>query len=126
MNLLDLKQKFILSKCVTLTLLVLLVFFPAPATFFFISFMLGFVRAVRNVVYPPSVKKFAARTDATAYFSAAPMLTLPFAAGFPLLFGKMLDQLAWMQQDSYRLLFSVSACFILFTLYLSTRVDYRS
>ncbi len=126
MNLLDLKQKFILSKCVSLTLLVLLVFFPSPAAFFVISFMLGFVRAVRNVVYPPTVKKFAARADATPYFSVAPMITLPFAAGFPLLFGKMLDQLAWMQQDSYRLLFSLSGCFILLTLYLSTKVDYRS
>ncbi|MEJ2058079.1 MAG: MFS transporter [Desulfofustis sp.] len=125
MNLLSLKQKFILSKWITLTLLILLVFFPAPATFFLISFLLGFVRAIRNVVYPPSIKKFAARADATPYFSMAPVLTLPFAAGYPLIFGKMLDQLAWMQQDSYRLLFGVSACFILFTLYLSSRVDYR-
>ncbi len=125
MNLLTLKQKFILSKFVTLTLLVLLVLFPSPATFFVISFMLGFVRAIRNVVYPPSVKKFAAKTDATPYFSMAPLLTLPFAAGYPLVFGKMLDQLAWMEQDSYRLLFSLSALIILITLYLSTKVDYH-
>lgn len=125
MNLLGLKQKFILSKCVTLSLLILLVFFPSPAAFFVISFMLGFVRAVRNVVYPPSIKKFSAKADATPYFSMAPVLTLPFAAGYPLLFGKMLDHLAWMQQDSYRLLFGVSAAFILLTLYLSTRVDFR-
>lgn len=124
MNLLNLKQKFILSKCVTLTLLILLIFFPSAAAFFVISFMLGFVRAVRNVVYPPSVKKFAAKTDVTPYFSMAPVMTLPFAAGYPLLFGKMLDQLAWMQQDSYRLLFGVSACIILLTLYLSTKVDF--
>jgi len=125
MNLLSLKQKFILSKCVTLSLLMLLVFFPSPAAFFVISFMLGFVRAVRNVVYPPSIKMFSGKADATPYFSMAPVLTLPFAAGYPLMFGKMLDQLAWMQQDSYRLLFGVSALFILLTLYLSTRVDFR-
>ena len=124
MDLLSLKQKFILSKLVTLALLTLLVFFPSAPVFFVISFLLGFVRAIRNVVYPPSVKRFAARTDATPYFSMAPLLTLPFAAGYPLLFGKMLDYFAWMQQDSYRLLFGVSAAIILFTLFLSFRVDY--
>ncbi len=126
MDLLSLKQKFILSKFVTLALLCLLVFFPSPPAFFVISFMLGFVRAIRNVVYPPSVKRFAARTDATPYFSMAPVLTLPFAAGYPLLFGKMLDYLAWLQQDSYRLLFGISALIILTTLYLSFQVDYSS
>ncbi len=126
MNLLPLKQKFILSKCVTLTLLLLLVFLPSTTTFFVISYMLGFARAVRNVVYPPSVKKFAAKTDATPYYSMAPVLSLPFAAGYPLFFGKMLDHLAYLQQDSYRLLFSVSALIILITLYLSFKIDYGS
>ena len=126
MNLFNLKQKFILSKFVTLALLTLLVFFPSAPAFFVISFMLGFVRAIRNVVYPPSVKRFAARTDATPYFSMAPLLTLPFAAGYPLLFGKLLDHFAWLQQDSYRLLFGVSAGIILITLYLSFQVDFSS
>lgn len=126
MNLLTLKQKFILSKFFTLALLCLLVFFPAAPVFFVISFLLGLVRAIRNVVYPPSVKRFSAQTDATPYFSMAPVLTLPFAAGYPLLFGKMLDSLAWLQQDSYRLLFGVSAVIIMFTLYLSFQVDYGS
>jgi Na+/melibiose symporter-like transporter len=126
MNLLSLKHKFILSKFVTLALLCLLVFFPSGPVFFLISFMLGFVRAIRNVVYPPSVKRFASRTDATPYFSMAPVLTLPFAAGYPLLFGKMLDHLTWLQQDSYRLLFGVSALIILVTLYLSFKLDYGS
>lgn len=124
MDLLNLKQKFILSKLVTLSLLALLVFFPSPATFFFISFMLGFVRAIRNVVYPPAIKRFAAKADATSYFSMAPVLTLPFAAGYPLFFGKMLDLLDWMGQDSYRLLFTISAVIILFTLYLSFKIDF--
>ncbi len=124
MNLLSLKHKFILSKFATLALLFLLVFFPSGPVFFLISFMLGFVRAIRNVVYPPSVKRFASRPDATPYFSMAPVLTLPFAAGYPLLFGKMLDELSWMQQDSYRLLFGISALIILVTLYLSFKIDF--
>ena len=51
-------------------------------------------------------------------------LFLPFAAGYPLFFGKMLDHLAYLQQDSYRLLFSVSVLVILITLYLSLKIDY--
>ena len=124
MNLLTLKQKFILGKVVTLSLLALLVVFPSHLTFFFISFMLGFVRAIRNVVYPPAIKKFAAKADATPYFSMAPVLTLPFAAGYPLFFGKMLDLLAWMGEDSYRLLFTLSGAILLVTLYLSCKIDF--
>lgn len=126
MNLLSLKQKLILSKTVTLTLLLLLIFLPGPISFFIISFLLGFVRAIRNMVYPPSVKKFAARTDATPYFALAPILTIPVGSGIPLLFGKMLDYLAYMGADAYRLLFACAALFVLVTLYFSLKTDYTA
>lgn len=126
MNLLSLKQKFVLSKGVTVTLLLLLVFFPAAPTFFVISFMLGFVRGTRNMVYSPSVRRFTSRTDMTPYFSIAPVLTLPFAAGFPLLFGWMLDNLAYLQADSYRLLFGISMLFSVAAFFLSLNINYRT
>lgn len=126
MNLLSLKQKFVLSKGVTVTLLLLLVFFPAAPTFFVISFMLGFVRGTRNMVYSPSVRRFTSRTDMTPYFSIAPVLTLPFAAGFPLLFGWMLDNLAYLQADSYRLLFGISMLFSVAAFFLSLKINYRT
>jgi MFS family permease len=125
MNLLGLKQKFILSKCVTLVLLMLLIFLPSYIVFFLISYMLGFVRAIRNMVYPPSVKKFAEKTDATSYFALAPIITLPITAGYPLVFGKTLDYLHFMQEDAYKLLFGLSALFILITLYFSVKTDYE-
>ncbi len=124
MNLLSLKQKFVMSKFVTFALLVLLVAFPDRTIFFLISYMLGVGRAVHNMVYPTSVKHFARKADVTSYFSLAPIMTLPFAAGFPLLFGWLLDRLAFMQADSYRLLFGVSALLSLLTIYLSLRTDY--
>jgi MFS family permease len=124
LNLLRLKQKFILSKCITFLLLVLLVFFPGPTSFFLISYMLGVVRAIRNMVYPPSVKKFSGKVDSTAYFALAPILTIPIGSGFPLLFGKILDYLSYMQEDAYKILFSFSALFILVTLYLSLKIDF--
>lgn len=124
MNLLSLKQKFIMSKGVTFFLLVLLVMFPGQIVFFLVSYMLGFGRAIHNMVYPPSVKHFSGKSDATSYFSLAPILTLPIAAGYPLLFGWLLDYLSFMQADSYRVLFGVSALFALLTIYLSCRTDY--
>lgn len=125
MNLLGLKQKLVLSKFVTLLLLTLLTLFPGYYTFLLISYLLGFGRAIRNMIYAPSVKKFAGKSDATAYFSFAPILTIPVGSGFPLLFGKALDWLSFMQADGYRLLFVLSAAFILVTLYFSIKTDYR-
>ena len=125
LNYLDLKQKFILSKIVTLLLLCLLIFFPGDAVFFLVSYMLGFGRATRNMVYPPSVKKFAARSDATSYFALAPILTLPVTAGYPLLFGTLLDRLAGLGQLSYQILFGLSALIALAALVLALATDYR-
>jgi MFS family permease len=124
MDLLSLKRKFVLSKYVTVALLLLLVLFPAPAIFFLISYLLGFARAIRNMVYAPSVKKFAAKSDVTPYFSMAPLLTLPFAAGYPLIFGGLLDRLSFLQQDAYRLLFAVSVLFVIISLILAIKIDY--
>lgn len=125
MNLFSLKQKLFISKGVTFLLLVLLAFLPNLVTFFLISYLLGVGRAVRNMVYPPSVKKFAGKSDTTAYFAFAPILTLPIGSGFPLVFGKTLDSLSFMGADAYRLLFSGSALFILATLYFTVKTDYK-
>lgn len=125
MNLLRIKQKLFLSKGITFLLLLLLALFPSYFTFFIISFLLGVGRAIRNMVYPPSVRKFADKTDNTAYFALAPILTLPIGSGFPLLFGKMLDSLSFMGADAYRLLFGVSALFILATCYFTVKTDYE-
>jgi hypothetical protein len=110
---------------ITVLLLGLLVFFPGDVVFFLVSFMLGFGRATRNMVYPPSVKKFAGRSDATSYFALAPILTLPVTAGYPLLFGNMLDRLAGLGQQSYQILFGFSALIALVALGLALATDYR-
>jgi len=124
MNLFSLKQKLYLSKTITLLVLALLIVSPGYWTFFLISFLLGFGRAIRNMVYPPSVKKFAGRGDATAYYSLAALLTLPVGAGFPLAFGRALDALSFLGADAYRLLFVLSALFVLSTLHFTVRTDF--
>jgi len=125
LNILSLKQKFVLSKFITVLLLGLLIFFPGYIVFFLVSYMLGFGRATRNMVYPPSVKKFAARSDATSYFALAPILTLPVTAGYPLLFGNMLDRLAGMGQVSYQILFGLSALIAAAAACLALMTDYQ-
>ena len=124
MNLFGLKQKFVLSKGLTAAALVLLALFPYYPMFFLVSFMLGFVRGVRNMVYAPSIKKFSGRPDATSYFAFAPVLTLPLTVGYPLFFGKALDLLASFDQYAYQFLFLVSALAALFSLFCAVRTDY--
>ncbi len=125
LNFFSLKQKFVLSKIITVLMLSLLIFCPGYAVFFLVSYMLGFGRATRNMVYPPSVKKFAAKSDATSYFALAPILTLPVTAGYPLLFGNMLDRLAGMGQMSYQILFGLSALIAAVAACLAMITDYR-
>lgn len=124
LNLLHIKQKLILSKCLSLVALVLLILLPAKWCFFLISFILGMVRAIRNVVYTPSIKKFSGKTDATAYFALAPLLTLPIGFGLPLIFGKTLDMLSSMGATSYKMLFGIAIGFILVTFYFTLKTNY--
>ncbi len=124
MNLLSLKKKFILGKGVALIVLMMLIALPNLATFFGVSYLLGFVRAIRNMVYAPAVKQFSGKADVTPYFSLAPVLTLPIAAGFPLLFGKMLDLLSFMAADAYKVMFGVAALGVFGTLICSVRTDF--
>lgn len=124
LNLLQIKQKFILAKCLSLIALTLLILSPAKWCFFLISFLLGMVRAIRNVVYTPSIKKFSGKTDATAYFALAPLLTLPIGFGLPLMFGKTLDLLSPMGADSYKILFGIAIGCILVTFYFTLKTNY--
>jgi len=125
LNLLPLKNKFVLSKCIALTTMVLLITAAGQWVFFLISFLLGMVRATRNMVYTPSVKKLSGKTDATGYFALAPILTAPIGFGFPLLFGSLLDTLSHLGPYSYKLLFAASAIFLLITFYFTLKTDYE-
>lgn len=126
MNLLSLKQKFVLGKTITLSLLLVLIVFPSLPAFFLVSYLLGLVRAIRNMVYAPAVKNFCGKVDVTPYFSLAPILTLPVAVGYPLLFGRLLDLLAGLGADSYRVVFGISFLFICLTLVLSLYTDFTT
>ncbi len=126
LNLLKIKQKFILSKGLTGIALLLLITVPGIWSFFLISFLLGMTRAIRNMVYTPSVKFFSGKSDATDYFALGPLLTAPIAFGFPLLFGKILDLTSALGATSYKILFGASTILLLVTFVFTLQTNYQT
>jgi len=122
---LRMRDKYILSKSATVTALILIVLFQDYWSFLLASFLFGASRGTRMIVFGPSVRKLSGLSDATSYFAAAPLLTLLFATGMPLVFGKFLDRFAWLGGDSYRIVFAVSALLIVSTLFFLLKVDFE-
>ena len=74
LNLLSLKSKFLSTKLIGLMILLILIFFPGFTGFLWASFLMGFCRGARGLVYSPAIKNFCKREDTTGYFAAAPLL----------------------------------------------------
>ncbi len=123
-NLLTLKQKFLSTKFLSLISLMVLIFFPGFSGFLTASFLMGFCRGTRGLVYSPSIKHFCKRADTTGYFAAAPLLTIVFGSGFPALSGKMLDLFSHLGSLSYQILFGVCFFIIIITLIFGRLTDF--
>ncbi|MCP4135471.1 MAG: MFS transporter [bacterium] len=121
---LSLKNKFIFSKFLSLSGMLLLVLFNTYWTFLLASFLLGTSRGTRMIILSPSVNKLSGLRDSTSYFAVAPLLTLPFCVTLPLVYGKFLDHFSWLQGNSYKILFIISAILIFFTLLSSIKTDF--
>ena len=109
LNYLQLKGKFLVGKIASTCGLLLLIVFQSLPVFLLVSYLLGFARGVRYLGYPPAVKRISGMEDATVYFSIAPILVLPFSAGFPVLSGIVLDRMEMLGALSYRLIFAFFA-----------------
>ncbi len=116
LNYMSLKNKFLSTKILSLLTLIVLICFPTFTGFLCASFLMGLCRGTRGIIYSPCVKKFCKRDDATGYFAVLPLLTIVFGSGFPLFFGSMLDQFAYLGSVSYKIMFGVSFCLIIVTL----------
>jgi len=125
MGYLSMKNKYIFSKIVSAAAALLIYYFCEYGSFYVASFFLGISRGIRMMVYAPAVKRLSGMEDSTAYFAVAPLFTLPFATGWPLLCGKFLDYFAWLQDDAYRLFFITSAALVVVTLLLILKTDFR-
>lgn len=107
-NYMSLKNKFLSTKILSLVTLALLIYYPTFSGFLTASFLMGFCRGTRSIIYSPSIKFFCKRDDTTGYFAVAPLLTLIFGAGLPAFFGKMLDLGSHLGSLSYKIMFGIS------------------
>jgi len=113
LNLYSLKDKFVVSKILALTGVLLLI--PGTSTVLFLvsALLLGASRSIRMLVYPPAVKAIAETRDTTPHFALISLMEMPFSAGLPLLSGLFLDRFIHLGANSYRILFSVLAVLLL-------------
>jgi MFS family permease len=116
MGFFSLKNKYIISKIFSFSAVIMLTFLCYDWSFYIASFLLGASRGTRMIVFAPAVKKLSGLADSTSYFAVGPILTLPFAICLPLVFGIFLDHFAWLQADSYRIIFIISIVLIFVTL----------
>ena len=126
MGWLTLKHKAMASKLGSMGAVLLLAIWCTPVSFYIASFLLGMARGTRMIVYAPAVKKLSGLSDATPYFAVAPVLTLPLAMGLPLACGHLLDRLAWMEGDAYRMMLAIAALLIAGTLVCAWRTDFTT
>ena len=69
------------------------------------------------------VKLLSRRSDATAYYALAQLVTMPFSVGLPLLAGQVLQLLAALGGDAYRLVFGALAALMALSMFVLLRVD---
>lgn len=112
----SLKNKFLFTKVLSLVTVAILIYYPTFQGFLVASFLMGFCRATRGLIYSPAVKKFCKREDTTGYFAVAPLATIVFGSGFPVFFGKMLDHFSPLGSLSYKIMFAISFFIIIVTL----------
>jgi MFS family permease len=125
LNFMSLKNKFLSTKVLSLVTLAVLIYYPTFSGFLLASLLMGFCRGTRGIIYSPSVKKFSKREDTTGYFAVAPLLTIVFGSGFPVLFGKMLDYFSYLGSTSYKIMFAICFCTIIITLIFGYFTDFN-
>ena len=104
-NLLTLKRKLLFGKVASLAAALLLLTFSSLYAFIGVSFLLGIARGIRMLSYPPAVKRFSGRGDATFYFSLSPLFLLPISAGLPVINGVLIDRLPFSGAWPYKSVF---------------------
>jgi hypothetical protein len=124
-NLLEVRDKYLLTKISATAGILLLAFHPVPWVFYLTSLLFGASRGTRAMVYAPAVKRLTGASDATLYFAVASILSLPFSTGLPLLNGAFLDRFARLGGWSYRGLFLGMAVLSLAGIFFTLRVPWK-
>ena len=124
-NLLRVRDKYLVTKGLATAGIALLAAHPAPWVFYLTSLAFGASRGTRLMVFAPAVKRLAGSADATLYFAVAPILSLPFSTGLPLLNGAFLDRFAGLGAWSYRSMFLVMAGLSLVGIFFTLKVPWQ-
>lgn len=122
-QLLSLKGKYWVTKTLTALAVPLICIFCRPWAFFLASYLFGASRSTRMLVYAPAVKRLSGMDDATHYFAAAPLITLPLSAGIPLINGAVLDRLVHLGGWSYRIVFLAMALLSAASIAILSQID---
>ncbi len=125
-GLFKLKNKYIFSRIISFSAIIILVLWQSLWAFLLVSFLLGCSRSIRMLAYPPAVKKLSGLADATNYFSVAPILTLPLSAGISLMNGRFLDHFAVWGAFSYKLMFMGMALLVVISLFFIIKTDFSN
>ncbi len=121
-NLLSLRNKYLLTKSLALAGVLLMAFHSALWVFLLTSVLVGISRGTRGIIYAPAVKWVSGQADATLYFAIAPILLLPLSLGLPVGSGAFLDAAAGLGSWSYRIVFLAMAGFSAVGLLFSARM----
>jgi MFS family permease len=121
-NLLSLRGKYVLTKSLAVSGVLLMAFHSALWVFLLTSFLMGVSRGTRSMVFAPAVKRLSGQADATLYFSFAPILLLPLSTGLPLANGAFLDAASGLGAWSYRIVFLAMAALCGVGLFFSVRM----
>jgi len=122
-NCFSLKTKCLLSKLITLIAFMLLILYPTLLSFLVSSFLMGSSRNLKILIFPPAVKKISGLEDITPYFAVSALITLPFSTGISMMSGKLLDYYAYLEADSYRLVFLIMSVIVVISFVIVSRVE---
>ncbi|MBN1838122.1 MAG: MFS transporter [Spirochaetales bacterium] len=124
LGLLSLRNKYLVTKLLSLAAVPLLCFSCSLAGFLVASFCFGASRGTRVALLAPAVKRLSGKDDATHYFALAPLLMLPLTAGIPLSAGALIDRLSALGSWSYRSVFLGMGVLVVLGILLLLRVRF--
>lgn len=123
-NLFGLKTKCIIGRICSISAVILLTAGTGLPVFLAASVLLGFSKAIRSLIYAPSIRLISGESDITNIFAAAAIILLPLSIGISLISGKLLDGLSFMAADSYRIVFGLMGLLSFISIFFLSRVDF--
>jgi MFS family permease len=124
-GILSIRTRYYIATTSTMIGIILLISFKHYYSFYLVSFLFGVSRGTRMLLFAAVTKKLSGLTDSTSYFAVSPLLTLPFSAGYPLLFGKATDMLEGYGDLSFKIMFGISLSLIFLAFYCFYKTDYK-